>query len=78
MVYMGSEFFKGKGKPSSITGGNQNLEARAMGASGYAARNSGSAAQKGIGVAQGINNAIIKAHAAPLKRSAAYPKGPKI
>jgi hypothetical protein len=72
---VGSSFFKGKGP--AIGGGNQGLEARAIGSSAYAARGAGAAAQKGIGVAQGINNAAIKSHGA-LKRSAAYPKGPKI
>lgn len=74
---MGSSFFKGAGKPGAIGGGNQGIEARAIGASGYAARGAGGAAQKSVGQAQGINNAAIKSHG-PLKRSAAYPKGPKI
>lgn len=74
---MGSSFFKGQGKGPAISGGNPGLEARAIGASNYAARGAGAAAQKGIGVAQGINNAAIKSHG-PLKRSAAYPKGSKI
>lgn len=72
---MGSSFFKNKGTP--IGEGNQGLEARAIGSSVYGARNAGAAAQKGIGAAQAINNAAIKSHG-PLKRSAAYPKGPKI
>lgn len=71
---MGSSFFKGKAP--SIGGGNPGLEARAIGSSVYGARNAGAAAQKGIGAAQAINNAAIKAHG-PLKNSAAYPKGPK-
>lgn len=74
---MGSNFFKGAGKAGPIGTGNQSLQSRAIGASGYAARSAGSAAQKGVGQAQSINNAAIKAHG-PLKRNAAYPKGPKI
>jgi hypothetical protein len=74
---MGSQFFKGQGKGPSISGGNPGLEARAIGSSVYGARTAGSAAQKSIGAAQAINNAAIKSHG-PLKRSAAYPKGPKV
>jgi hypothetical protein len=70
---MGSSFFKGKGSP--ITGGNQNMEARALGAGQYAARGAGIGAQKSLGKAEGINSKAIAAHG-PLKRSAAYPKGP--
>lgn len=69
---MGSSFFKGKSP--SISGGNPGLEARAIGSSVYASRGAGAAAQKNIGAAQGLNKAgAFK----PLKRSAAYPKGPK-
>ena len=67
---MGSSFFKGQGKGPSITGGNQNMEARAIGAGQYGARSAGMAAQKDI------NQAKIKLGGKPLKRSAAYPKGP--
>lgn len=72
---MGSSFFKGQGKGPTIGGGNPGLEARAIGASNYASRGAGAAAQKGIGQALAINKA--GAHK-PLKNSAAYPKGPKI
>lgn len=72
---MGSSFFKNKGTP--ISGGNPGLEARAIGSIGYGARSAAGGAAKTLGVAQGINNAAIKSHGA-LKRSAAYPKGPKI
>jgi hypothetical protein len=69
---MGTSFFKANGSPK-IIGGNQNMEARAIGSSVYGARGAAAAAQKGIGQAQAINKAgAFK----PLKRSAAYPKGP--
>ena len=74
---MGSSFFKNQGKGPTIGGGNPGLEARAIGSAVYGARAAGAADQKDIGAAQGINNAAIKAHG-PLKRSAAYPKGPKL
>ena len=65
---MGSSFFKGKGTP--ISGGNQNQEARALGAGQYAARGAGIGAQKDL------DKAMFKPKGGPLKRSAAYPKGP--
>ena len=65
---MGSSFFKGRGAP--ISGGNQNQEARAIGAGQYAARGAGIGAQKALG------QALFKPKGGPLKRSAAYPKGP--
>ena len=64
---MGTSFFKGKGSP--ITGGNQNMEARAIGAGQYGARGAGIGAQKTL------SDAKIKLGGKPLKRSAAYPKG---
>lgn len=67
---MGSSFFKGKAP--SIGGGNPGLEARAIGSSVYGSRAAGTAAQKDIAKAE----AIGKQGAKPLKRSAAYPKGP--
>lgn len=72
---MGTQFFKA-GKPSAITGSNTNQLARGLNSGQYGARASGQAAQKALGVAQGINAAAIKAHG-PMKRSAAYPPGPK-
>jgi hypothetical protein len=74
---MGSNFFKGQGKGPAISGGNQGLEARAIGSSAYGVRTAGSGAQRDIGAADTINKAAFKSHGA-LKRSAAYPKGPKI
>jgi hypothetical protein len=71
---MGSSFFQKGGQPK-IVGSNQGLEARAIGSSAYGARTAGAGAQKSLGVAAAINKA--GAHTA-LKRSAAYPKGPKI
>jgi len=70
---MGTSFFQKGGAPKVITGGNPGLEARAIGASSYGVRGSAQGAQKELGVAQGVNKAgAFK----PLKRSAAYPKGP--
>ena len=65
---MGTHFFQ---KPSAITGGKQGLTApRSI---GYATHGAAMGAQKDIGAAQAINKAgAFK----PLKRSAAYPKGP--
>lgn len=50
------------------------MEARAIGSSVYGARGSAASAGKSLGQAQSAG----KAGAKPLKRSAAYPKGPKI
>jgi hypothetical protein len=71
---MGSSFFKSAGQPK-IIGGNQGMQARAIGSSVYAARGAAAGAQKDLGAASAINKA--GAHR-PLKRSAAYPKGPKV
>ena len=66
---MGSaNFFKGKAP--TMSGGNQNMEARAIGAGQYGARSAGLGAQKSL------EQAKLKPKGAPLKRSAAYPKGP--
>lgn len=73
---MGSQFFKA-GKPSTISGGNTNQLARGLNSGQYGARTAAVGDQKALGVASGINNAAFKAHG-PLKRSAAYPKGPKV
>lgn len=70
---MGSSFFKSSGQPK-IIGGNQNMEARAIGSSTYAARGAAAGASKSLGAAM----AAGKKGAGPLKRSAAYPKGPKV
>jgi hypothetical protein len=71
---MGTNFFKSKAP--NISGGNPGLEARAIGAAAYGSKGAAIGAQKDIGAAQGINKAAIAAHG-PLKRSAAYPPGPK-
>ena len=71
---MGSSFFKGKAP--AIGGGNPGLEARAIGSIGSGEKGAMIGAQKSLGAAQAINNGAFKARAAPLKRSAAYPKGP--
>jgi hypothetical protein len=71
---LGTQFFA-KSKGPAITGGNPGLEARAIGQSAYGVRSAAAGAQKDIGAAKGINKAgAFK----PLKRSAAYPKGPKL
>jgi len=69
---MGSHFFQ---KAPTFNSSGTNLEARAVGAPVYAARSAAIGAQKDIGAAQGINKAAYKG---PMKRSAAYPKGPKV
>jgi hypothetical protein len=70
---MGSSFFSKAGAPKAITGGNPGLESRAIGASSYGVRGSAQGAQKNLGAAMAINKAgAFK----PMKRSAAYPKGP--
>jgi hypothetical protein len=72
---MGSAFFKTGGQPK-IVGGNQSMQARAIGSSVYAARGAAAGAQKDLGAASAINKA--GAHK-PLKGSAAYPQmGPKV
>lgn len=72
---MGTSFFKGAGKLNTISGGNTGQEARAIGQSAYGVRSAAAGAQKGISAAQAINKAgAFK----PMKRSAAYPKGPKV
>lgn len=72
---MGTSFFKGAGQANKITGGSTGQEARAIGQSAYGVRSAASGAQKGISAAQAVNKAgAFK----PMKRSAAYPKGPKV
>lgn len=73
---MGTSFFHSGGAPKILDKG-QNLEARAIGANSYAGRGAGILSQKDVGAAQAINKAAIAMHG-PLKRSAAYPKGPKV
>ena len=71
---MGSSFFKGAGQAKPLTGGSTGQEARAIGQSAYGVRSAASGAQKSLGQALAINKAgAFK----PMKRSAAYPKGPK-
>jgi hypothetical protein len=70
---VGTGFFKKAGQIPT-PGGSQNLEARAMGSSVYAGRGAAAGAQKDIGAAQALNKAGFKG---PMKRSAAYPPGPK-
>jgi hypothetical protein len=73
---LGSSFFKGgAGRAPTIGTGNMNQMARAEGTGAYGARGAGIAAQKSLGGAQAANKAAMAAHG-PLKRSAAYPKGP--
>jgi hypothetical protein len=71
---MGTEFFKGKA-PAINGGGNPGLEARSIGSAISAGRGAQIGAQKTLGKAEAINKAgAFK----PLKRSAAYPAGPKL
>jgi hypothetical protein len=70
---MGTQFFKAGGAPKVIGGGPQNMEARAMGSSVYTARGAAAGAQKDLGAASALNKG---GHRGPMKRSAAYPKGP--
>jgi hypothetical protein len=72
---MGTSFFKGK--PGAITGSNVNQLARGLNAGQYGAQRAGLAEQKALGGAQKANAQAIAAHG-PLKRSAAYPKGPAV
>jgi len=74
---MGSSFFKGAGQSPKIGPGNMNQMARVEGTGAYGARGAGIGAQKALGGALAANKAAMAAHG-PLKRSAAYPKGPKI
>lgn len=70
---MGSSFFA-KGAKAPSFGGGQGQEARAIGSSSYGVRSAASGAAKGLNQAMSINKGgAFK----PLKRSAAYPKGPK-
>ena len=70
---MGTSFFKPTGQ--KITGGPQNMEARALGSGVYAARSAAAGAQKDLGAASAINKG---GKWKPMKRSAAYPSGPKV
>lgn len=72
---MGSSFFKNKSGPIN-GGGNPGLLARSIGASASGAKGAGIGAQKALGAAQAINKAAF--NHGPLKRSAAYPAGPKL
>jgi hypothetical protein len=65
---MGSSFFKA-GKPNSASMGSPGLNTRGM---GYATHGAA------LGAAQGLKTAMLKPGGKPLKRSAAYPAGPKI
>ena len=71
---MGTSFFKGKA-PTIGPGSNPGLEARAIGGAVGAGRGASIGAQKALGQAQAINKTGA---AKPLKRSAAYPAGPKL
>lgn len=73
---MGTSFFKGN-KPGAITGSNTNQLNRALSSGAYGARSAGIGAQKDLGAASALNSKAIAAHG-PSKRSAAYPKGPKV
>lgn len=69
---MGSHFFqKNVQKSPQIGGGSQNLEARAIGASGAAGLRAGSGAQKTLG------GAAFKPNFKKSTGSAAYAPGPK-
>ena len=70
---MGSSFFKAPGNPK-LSGVPQNMEARAIGSSTYAARGATAGANKSLGKAESSGKSVYK----PMKRSAAYAKGPKI
>jgi hypothetical protein len=72
---MGTHFFQ---KPGPISGSNTNQLARAVNSGTYGARAASVGDQKDIGAAQGINKAIEAKRGQPLKRSAAYPPGPKV
>jgi hypothetical protein len=66
---MGTHFFAGKAP--QISGGSQNMEARAAGSASGAGIRAGSGAQKALGAA---GKAVFKG---PLKGTAAYAPGPK-
>lgn len=70
---MGTSFFKNAGP--KIGGVSQNQEARALGSSVYAARGAAAGAQKNLGAVAGANKAGAYK---PMKRTAAYAKGPKV
>lgn len=71
---MGTSFFKGKA-PTIGPGSNPGLEARAIGSAAGAGRGASIGAQKALGAALAVNKAgAFK----PMKRSAAYPAGPKL
>jgi hypothetical protein len=65
---MGSNFFR-SGKPSAMGGGAPSVNTRPM---GYAVHGAA------LGAAQGLKTAMLKPGGKPLKRSAAYPAGPKV
>jgi hypothetical protein len=70
---MGTNFFKAK--PNRISGGNLNMEARAISAPGYTARQAGGTASKDLAAA----NALYKNRKeGPLSKTAASnAPGPK-
>lgn len=70
---MGTSFFKQK--QPGITGSNTNQLMRAEGTGGYGARTAAIGQQKALATALKANTSGPKG---PLKRSAAYPKGPKV
>lgn len=70
---MGTKFFQKA--PTIGTGGNLNMEGRAISSGSFAGKTAGANAGKDIAAAI----ALYKAHGMkPSVRSAAYPKGPKI
>lgn len=67
---MGTQFFKPK--QADVTPKSFNLEARAIGAPGYAGSRAAGAAQKTLGAA------MMKPNPTKLTGTSAYPKGPKV
>jgi hypothetical protein len=71
---MGTSYFKGKGGGPPIVGSSTQQLARGLNAGQYGTRSAGVGAQKDVAAAMAINKAgAFK----PLKRTAAYPAGPK-
>jgi hypothetical protein len=66
---MGTSFFNKAGKPNAMGGGSSNVNTRGI---GYATHGAA------LGAQAALKTAMLKPGGKPLKRSAAYPAGPKV
>jgi len=73
---MGTSFFKQNGAPKIGIGSTAPFSS-SLKSSSYATHGAALGQQKDLAAAQSIDKAAMAAHG-PMKRGAAYPKGPKI